>query len=139
MSTTSAPLFGNRLEIDLPGATITLIVCEESCVIAESGRATSFGKSTIRRLRIIRWADDPVVMRFRGTSIVVKNTGPAYASGSGSRANSGVDYGNGSSWHDGADCDVTIGIPSGLRNVTIKRGSHYSVQEGLDVVVEDRR
>lgn len=143
-----------KLVIDLPGATVTLVVGSTSMVTTESEKAVDHCRRLVGRSRILRWEESSQARGRRGGIIAygditgsaigdnsVVNSGDAVASGPGSFANTGIVNGRSQS---GAreDKHVTIAIPATVQEIVIQNAGDLSPSEDfkeLRMKIKDNR
>ena len=132
MQTVSATVTG-KLEIDLPGATISFVASPSAMVEVESDQPTKIDSKLIGRGRVVRWVASGTQKTGR---ISVSNTGAAVSHGGGV-ANSGVIVNSGKSVSTGGN--VIIKLPSTVGAVEVKAAKHFVAASGLAVAVADKR
>lgn len=140
-----------RLVIDLPGATVTLVVSSTSMVATEGEKAINHHKRLVGQSRILRWEEPSRTQNRRGGIIAygditgnaigdnsVVNSGDAVASGPGSFANTGI-AGGWSRNEAQEDKRVTIAVPATVREVVVQNAGDFSPSEDFKVPIKDNR
>jgi len=148
---TTASALGGRLEIDLPNATVNLIIGTSKNVEVVSESPITLVKMFLNRGRIVRWVNNTTQKSARKNS--VSNTGAACASGGGI-ANTGIMDG----WDNDAATSVantgimrrevsvtsnndvvTIKVPATVTKVTIMSAANYTAASDISPIVDDKR
>ena len=150
MSTSNSPA-RKKLEIDLLGAAVNLTVGTTDQVEVESDSPVEHGQSTFGKTRVLRWpattkqkrgpritANGDVTGNAIGNYSVV-NSGDAVASGPGSYANTGIDTGCGQQSTHVHGGFVTIRVPAGVEQITIKKARSVTRASDLKTQVSDKR
>lgn len=150
MSTSNSPA-RKKLEINLPGASVTLAVGIANEVEVVSDSPVEHDQSAFGKTRVLRWPAAP--KQGRGPRITaggditgnaignysVVSSGDAVASGPGSYANSGIDTGRNRQTAPTRGGAVTVKVPAGVEQITVKKAESVTCASDLKAQFSDKR